>query len=173
MELGDFGPHLDAELGVEVGERLVEEKDLRVRGRWPGRRPPAAAGRRRAAFGLRSSSSSMPRMSAASRTRLSISCLGVLAELEAEGHVLVHRHVGVEGVVLEDHGDVAVFRRDVVDDPVADEDRPGVGSSRPATMRRVVDLPQPEGPTRTTNSLSSTVRWKSFTAATEPKCLEM
>ncbi len=27
-------------------------------------------------------------------------------------------------------------------------------SSRPATMRRVVDLPQPEGPTRTMNSLS-------------------
>ena len=27
-------------------------------------------------------------------------------------------------------------------------------SSRPATMRRVVDLPQPEGPTRTINSLS-------------------
>src|SRR5258707_10062520 len=31
-------------------------------------------------------------------------------------------------------------------------------SSRPAIMRKVVDLPQPEGPTRATNSLSAISR---------------
>src|ERR1700730_10886655 len=31
---------------------------------------------------------------------------------------------------------------------------PSLISSRPASMRRAVDLPEPEGPTRTTNSLS-------------------
>ena len=30
VELGDLDPHLDAEHGVEVGERLVEEEDLRL-----------------------------------------------------------------------------------------------------------------------------------------------
>src|ERR1700716_1694097 len=43
---------------------------------------------------------------------------------------------------------------------------PAVTSSSPATMRRVVDLPQPDGPTRTMNSLSRTWRFTSLTACT-------
>ena len=45
---------------------------------------------------------------------------------------------------------------------------PLVISSRPATMRRVVDLPQPDGPTRTTNSLSWMVMLALSTAFTPP-----
>jgi hypothetical protein len=41
---------------------------------------------------------------------------------------------------------------------------PEVISSRPATMRSVVVLPQPEGPTSTRNSLSRISRSTSFTA---------
>src|SRR5262245_38150591 len=43
---------------------------------------------------------------------------------------------------------------------------PAVISSRPATMRRVVNLPQPDGPTSTTNSLSRMWRLTSLTACT-------
>ena len=43
---------------------------------------------------------------------------------------------------------------------------PALISSRPAIIRRVVDLPQPEGPTSTMNSLSDTSRLKSWTATT-------
>src|SRR5439155_12775718 len=39
-----------------------------------------------------------------------------------EGHVLPHRHVWVQGVVLEHHGQVALAGRLVVDDVVADLD---------------------------------------------------
>ena len=38
--------------------------------------------------------------------------------------------------------------------------------SSPATMRRVVVLPQPDGPTSTTNSLSWISRFTSLTACT-------
>src|ERR1051326_3463237 len=41
---------------------------------------------------------------------------------------------------------------------------PAVIDSRPATMRSVVVLPQPEGPTSTTNSLSWISRLRPFTA---------
>ena len=66
----------------------------------------------------------MPRMSAASLTRLSISPAVELAHLEAEGHVVEHAHVRVERVVLEHHGDVAVHRRQVVDHLAVDGDEP-------------------------------------------------
>src|ERR1035437_6639248 len=45
---------------------------------------------------------------------------------------------------------------------------PAVISSRPAIMRNVVDLPQPEGPTSTTNSWSAISRSMPFTAWTSP-----
>src|SRR5262247_1954404 len=48
---------------------------------------------------------------------------------------------------------------------------PELIDSRPATMRRVVVLPQPEGPTRTTNSLSRISRFTSFTACTPSNIL--
>ena len=43
-------------------------------------------------------------------------------DLEREAHVLGDGHVRVQRVVLEDHRDVAVLRRDVGDVAVADED---------------------------------------------------
>src|SRR4051794_11848307 len=45
---------------------------------------------------------------------------------------------------------------------------PELISSSPAIMRSVVDLPQPEGPTRTTNSWSAMSRSIPFTACTPP-----
>src|SRR6516164_10871569 len=48
---------------------------------------------------------------------------------------------------------------------------PLVISSSPAIMRSVVDLPQPDGPTRTTNSRSLIARSISLTAITGPYAL--
>ena len=86
-------------------------------------------------------------------TRASISSLGWPRHLQAEAHVLAHRHVRVERVGLEHHGHAALGRIDVVYVHAADADQPaGRMSSRPAIMRSSVDLPQPDGPTKTTNS---------------------
>ena len=46
------------------------------------------------------------------------------AHLEGERHVGVGVHVRVERVVLEDHRHVAILRRQIVDQLVADPDRP-------------------------------------------------
>src|SRR5690554_4176864 len=46
-------------------------------------------------------------------------------------------------------------------------------SSRPAMARSVVVLPHPDGPRKTTNSLSFTVRLTSRMTCTGPKCLSM
>ena len=67
----------------------------------------------------------MPRISAASCTRLAMSALVEFPHLQAEGHVVVDAHMRVERVVLEHHRDVAIHRRQVVDDLVVDQDAAG------------------------------------------------
>ncbi len=65
------------------------------------------------------------------------------------------RHVRVQRVVLEHHRDVAVLGRLLRD--VACRrcgSRRWSTSSRPASMRSAVDLPEPDGPTSTMNSPS-------------------
>src|ERR671923_188467 len=49
--------------------------------------------------------------------------------------------------------------------------RPEVGSSSPAIMRKVVVLPQPDGPSMTKNSPLRTVRFEFFTAVKSPNAL--
>ena len=44
---------------------------------------------------------------------------------QPERHVLVHRHVRIEGVILKNHRDVAVLGLQVVDDAAVDRDRAG------------------------------------------------
>src|SRR6266540_6350251 len=48
---------------------------------------------------------------------------------------------------------------------------PPVGRSKPAIIRSVVVLPQPDGPRKDTNSPRSAASVKSWTAATSPKAL--
>ena len=124
LEPGDLGPHLHAELRVEVRERLVHEEDLglRARSRVPSRR--AGADRPRAAsacasrYGRRGRASWPPMPPAAS-----ISAFGVLRSRRPKAMFSPTAQVRVERVVLEHHRDVAILRRQVVDDPVADRDR--------------------------------------------------
>ena len=59
---------------------------------------------------------------AASRTRVGALFLVDAGDLEREAHVLGDGHVRVQRVVLEDHRDVAVLRRNVGDVAVADQD---------------------------------------------------
>src|SRR6478735_7991610 len=47
--------------------------------------------------------------------------------------------------------------------------RPEVGSSRPAIMRKVVVLPQPDGPSRQKKAPSGMVKLDSLTATNSPK----
>ena len=63
------------------------------------------------------------------------------AQLQAEAHVFSDGLVRIERIVLEHHGDVAILRRELVDDATADlDDRRIVMLSSPAIMRSNVRL---------------------------------
>ena len=124
MHLLDLGAHLHAQFGVQVGQRLIEQEDLRVAddGAAHGDALPLAAGQ---GAGL----AVQQRLDVQDARRLVHPALDLvlreLPQLQAKRHVVEHAHVGVERVVLEHHGDVAVARRHVVDDVAADPDLPG------------------------------------------------
>ena len=121
VELRELGPHRDAQLRVEVRERLVHQERLGV----PHDRPPhrdalPLAARERGGLAVEKLAEAEHRsdlVHAAPPLRLRH-----LPELEPVGEVVPHRHVRVERVVLEDHRDVALLGRLVGDVQVADVD---------------------------------------------------
>ena len=121
LDARDLGAHLNAQLRVEVRERLVHQEHLRL-----------AHDRAAHRHALTLPAGELARLpvemvsQADDARRLCDPFLRVslrhLAQLQREADVLRDGHVRVERVVLEHHRDVAVARRQVVDDALADPD---------------------------------------------------
>ena len=117
----DLGTRLDAQRCVEVGERLVHEERLRLADDRPPERDPLALAAGELLRLALEEVAELERVGGLPDTPVDLG-LGHAVVAKAEGEVVVHRHVWIEGVRLEDHGHVPSARRDVVDDAVADED---------------------------------------------------
>ena len=104
MQIGNADPHRGAQLGVKVGERFVEQEDVRFFDDRPAHR-----------HALRLAAGELARQAIEQFFQfenfrrffhLSVDLrLRQLAQLEAEGEVFAHRHMRIEGVVLEHHRD--------------------------------------------------------------------
>ena len=119
MEAGDLGAGLDAQLGVEVGERLVHEEHGRLAHDGASERDALALAAGQLLGLAVEQVLELDGLSRLLDPALDLR-LGDLAQLQAEGQVVADRHVRIERVALEDHRDVAILGRDVVDDAVAD-----------------------------------------------------
>ena len=114
LDARDLGAHLDAQLGVEVRQRLVHQERLgTAHDRATHRHPlPLATGEvGRLAVEVHGQLEHLGGL-------VDLALDGVLVDAgkdEREGHVLPHRHVRVERVGLEHHRDVTVLGRLVVD----------------------------------------------------------
>ena len=145
LQARDRGAHLDAQLGVEVGERLVHEEGLRL-------------AHDRAAHGhaLALAAGEVGRLAVEMRLEVEglrglghapVDLLGLLlAQLQREAHVVAHAHVRVQGVVLEDHRDVAILGGQVVDDLPADLQVALRDVLEPGDHAQRGRLPAPRGP---------------------------
>ena len=71
---------------------------------------------------------------------------------QAEGNVLLYGHVGEQRVALEHHADLAFLRAQGHDVLAIQEDLATVHRGKPGDTAQQGDLPQPDGPSRVTNS---------------------
>ncbi|MCY1301259.1 hypothetical protein D9M70_508580 [compost metagenome] len=124
VQLLDLAAHLHAQLGIKVRERLVEEEGAWVAhdGAAHGDTLALAAGEfpRQAVEQLFQTEDFGGLGHALVDLRLRRT-----GEFQRETHVLRDLHVRIERVGLEDHGDVTLLRRHVVDDLAADSDLAG------------------------------------------------
>ena len=119
-QLNELGTHLVTKLGVQVGQWLVHQEDLGVTHDGAADSDTLAlAARKRLGLTVEVLGNAQ---NLGSRANLAVDLvLGDLLELERKRHVLVHRHIGVQSIALEHHGDVAVLGRHVVDALAVDE----------------------------------------------------
>ena len=121
VEFRDFRAHLNAHLGIEIRERLVEEKNLRLAhdGATDRNALTLATGK-----GLRPAIEKLLDAQDARSFQDALLDLRfrILSQFQTECHVVVDAHMRVERVVLENHRDVTVFRRKIVDALVANQD---------------------------------------------------
>ena len=112
-QLDDLGAHLVTELGVQVGQRLVHQEHLGLTddGAADGHTLALAAGQ---SLGLPVQILGDVQDSGGLADLPVDLILGHLLQLQGEGHVLIDGHVGIEGVGLEDHGDITVLGGHIV-----------------------------------------------------------
>ena len=125
LQRGDLGAGGDPELGVQVRQRLVHQEHLR---RPHDRAAHGDALTLTTGEGLRLAVEEVLQAQQVGRFLDALLPLGLrhAGHLQREAHVVAHGHVGIQGVVLEHHRDVAVLRRQVGDVTVTDEDAAGV-----------------------------------------------
>ena len=114
VKLAELRAHLHPEFGIQVREGLIHEEDLGLPHNGSSQSNPLSlsAGE---SFGLaiqKVLNAQDPRCLFHPPVNLS---LGELPQFQAEGHVVVNVHMGIEGIVLKHHGDIPIFGRNIVD----------------------------------------------------------
>ena len=112
-------PGAGAQLGIQVGQRLVQQQHLRLAHQRPPRCHPLAL-----------ATEQLRRLALQQRFQLQHGCRLAhalpafggrhAAQTQGEGRIVGHAHVRVQRVTLEHHGDVAVLARSGVHLPAAD-----------------------------------------------------
>ena len=143
VQLGELGAHVDAQLRVEVRQRLVHEEHVRMPDHGAAERDALAlaagelGGRRSSSApswsccATASTSLSMPRMTSRRRAGQEPDQRQALMQAkprhdERQAEVGPHRHVRVERVALEHHRDPPLVRPQMVDRRSADQNRAGI-----------------------------------------------
>ena len=124
LQAFDLAAHGQAQTGVQIRERFVEEEQAGLLHKGAAQGDALLLSTRELRW------AAVEQMTDAHHVGDPLHALlhlrsGRFLEFEGVADVLADAHVRVEGVALEDHADVAVFGRDLVDDTVVEADLPG------------------------------------------------
>ena len=119
VQLDDLGTHAGTQLSIQVGQRLIEQEDGRVTNHGTAQRNTLTLTTGQSLRLTVEQVLDLQNLGSLADALVDL-VLGHLAQLQTESHVLVNGHVRVQGVVLEDHCDIAVFRGNIVDQTVTD-----------------------------------------------------
>ena len=114
MKTGDLGTCLHPQLGIEIRERLVEQEHLRLAHQRSPERHTLALPTGELARAPTQVVTQAKHLCGLLHALFNFLPLDV-PQLERERQVVIDVHVGIKGVVLKDHRNVAVFGRNVVD----------------------------------------------------------
>ena len=121
LNAADLGPHLNAEVRVEVGKRLVKEQDARLHDQSARQRDTLLLTARKLVGHAVFHAGQLDEIEDR-EDLLADLLLAEASELQAVRDVVVHVHVRKQRVVLEHHRGIALVRRLLVDLLVAEID---------------------------------------------------
>ena len=110
----DFCPHGHAQFGIQVRQGLIHEENFGITdNRSPHSYPLALTTRQVGWFTIQQLFQPKDfRRFLNSFVNIS---LVILAKLESECHIVINSHVRIKGIILENHGDIPIFRSNVID----------------------------------------------------------
>ena len=126
MDVLDLDLHVLAELFVERAERLVHEHDLGLEDERAGKGYALLLAARELVGAARAIAAELHHLERPLDAPAGLR-LGHPARLQRKGEVLGDRHMGEQGVVLENDANVALVRRDVVQGLAGEGDLPMCG----------------------------------------------
>ena len=116
-----LGAHLDTEFCIQIGQRFIEEEDGGVANDGAAHRHALALSTRQLPGVAIEESGEIEDRGGIVHLLLDF-VFAAAREFQRESHVVAHRHVRIERIGLEHHGDVPLVRFEIVDGSVADFD---------------------------------------------------
>ena len=114
MNFGNLRPHRNTQLSIQVRQRLIHKENLCIPNDSASHSYPLTLTTRQISWLTLQKFLQAQNFCCFIDPFFNI-FLAVLAQLETKSHVVVDSHVRIKGIVLEDHGDVPVFWRHIID----------------------------------------------------------
>jgi hypothetical protein len=139
VDLEDFRAHLHAQMRIEVGQGLVEQEHGGIAHDGAPERDALALAARELSRAPFQERLDIEHRRGVANAPVDL-VVGQFAPAQPERHVVVHRHVRIEAVVLEHHRDVPIADIDIIDAHVVETELAGAHVLQPgndAQQRRL------------------------------------